>query len=217
MNSSYAQSVNAPVYAVGEKWEFMKKDLWTGKVIQRYTVKNIGIAGDYLRRSFETTNISANGDITKPQFTESTVRADMNENIMFHGEKSIKVWYKWPLEIGKKWSLQSKSEIAPTAANAVAQTMVSTWNAEVVQWENVDMPSGKVKALKIVYKLAWTLDSPTGGGDGVYTVWYSPEQKNVVQSIYETFTADGSPQLRTITQLVLTDGIVKTSTPAASN
>ncbi|TDK63536.1 hypothetical protein [Sapientia aquatica] len=203
LNLAHAQSVDAPTFVGGEKWEYQKRDLWTDKVSQRFTVKILGVSGDFVRRSFETTNISNNGEIMKPQSSEMTGRADLNETVIFHGEKMTKLWYQWPLQPGKKWSFQFRAELAPSAPNAAPQIMTTNINAEVKGWETVEIASGKVKAIKIEYKSNWTTDSPASTGDTVNTVWYCPELKTQVKNVFETFAADGSPQARTVTALVL--------------
>jgi hypothetical protein len=204
-STAQAQTAENPVYAGNEKWEYQTIDLWSNKLTSRITVKNLGISGNYLRRSFETINIASNGEITKPQFSEATVRADQNTTVMYRGEKMEKLWYKWPLESGKKWTFQVKTELPPTTTSALPQTMTMNTSVEVKGWEAVQVPSGKIKAIKLEYKSSWFTDSPTSGagGNSIGYSWYSPEIKSDVQNSYESFGADGSPQKRTLTQLVL--------------
>ena len=202
VSGAHAQSIAAPVAEEGNSWEFQTLDLWSGKTTSRMTRKTIGVAGEYARMLYETTDVGKAGEFIKPRVNEGTIRADLNSNIMYRGEKLERITYKWPLEPGKKWSYQIKEDL-PLAANATTpQVITNNTDAEVKGWEVIEVPAGKFKALKLVYKNAWSTENPVSKGISISTSWYCPEIKTVVQSTYESFGADGSPQTRTKDQLI---------------
>jgi hypothetical protein len=202
LHGANAQSVNAPTFSEGEKWEYQTTDLWSKKIISHLTVTNIGVSGDYLRRFFEQSNTGHNGEFVKPESWEATVRADLNGTGIYRGERFERIWYKWPVEPGMSWAFQTKAEAAPIPPSTAARIMTTSVNAEVKNWETVEVPAGKYKALKIVYKSSWVAENPSGTGSSVSTSWYSPEIKGSVQDMTETFSAEGMPQARTVRQLV---------------
>jgi len=197
-----AQSVEAPIPAQGDNWQFQTIDLWTSNLVSRTSKKTIGASGEYVRSFFETQSFGQNGEINKPNVSEGTTRADLNQVTMYHGEKQERTWYKWPLVPGKKWSYQLKEELPPTAITTQTRTLTTTVNTEVIGWETVEVPAGKFKAMKLIYKSSWVMDSPSITGTSTSILWYSPDAKSSVLSTYETFGADGSPQARTKTQLI---------------
>ncbi|MES2070171.1 MAG: hypothetical protein V4488_07480 [Pseudomonadota bacterium] len=202
LNSAYAQSVQAPVPAAGNSWSYKTSDMWSAKLISESTLKTVGVSGEYVRIFYETKSASKNGEFVMPQTSESTTRADLNSVIMYKGERQENPWYKWPLEAGKKWSFQIKQELPPTGSATIPQVMTQNIDAEVKGWETLELPAGKLKAIKIVYKSTWTAVNPASNGTSVSTTWYSPDVKRFVQYTSENFGPDGSPQARTLQQLV---------------
>lgn len=200
--AAQAQSVKAPLPVEGNNWEFKTIDMWSSKPISELTKNTIGVSGDYVRMYYEMRELARNGEFIKPQVTEATIRADMNETVMYHGDKMEKIWYKWPLEPGKKWESQVKVDYPASGNNTQVQVVTTTYKAEVMGWETVEVPAGKFKALKIVYKINWAIETPISNGSSTTMVWYSPETKCNVQNTFESFGADGSPQTRTRQQLV---------------
>ncbi|MFZ6816237.1 hypothetical protein ACO0K3_17330 [Undibacterium sp. Rencai35W] len=196
-----AQSVRAPAIVEGDTWEFRTINMWSSKPISQFSKKTIGISGEYARMFYETRTLGKGEEFVKPQVSEGTVRTDLNMTVMFKNDKMEQTWYKWPLEPGKKWEFQYKQEFPSATNSAQIQVSITNTKAEVIGWETVEVPAGKFKALKIVYKNSWTMDNPTSSGTTQNIVWYSPDTKSSVQTTFESFGADGSPQTRTNQQL----------------
>ena len=168
----------------------------------RVTRKTIGVAGEYERMLYETTDVGRAGEFIKPRVVEGTIRTDLNTNVMYRGEKLERTSYKWPLETGKKWSYQVKEDL-PLAANATTpQVFITNTDVEVKGWETVEVPAGKFKAIKLVYKTSWTTENPVSKGNSTNSTWYCPDVKTIVMSTYESFGIDGSPQTRTKEHLI---------------
>lgn len=188
--SAKADTINQPTFESGDIWEYKTTDLWSSRVTSQYTKKVIGTLNDYVRFEYVAAT-------NPPQTNEVTQRADLNTTVVFKGEKMEKTLYKWPLFPGKKWSFRYMDE-----SGSGASARVTTYNteAEVKDWETVDTPAGRIKAVKITYLTNW--NNSQVSGRSTYTTWYSPQVKGAVQSTFETFGADGTPGERTTTQLM---------------
>lgn len=85
-------------------------------------------------------------------------------------------WVQWPLEPGRTWKFE-----VPIAAG------IRTWEAHVTGWEEVEVPAGKFKAIRVVLDLIANPDPLLGWKT---TVWYSPEVKWFVKKTdYGTYEA----------------------------
>jgi hypothetical protein len=197
---AHAQSVQQPVFKEGDFWEYQMFDSWSNRMTSTFSKQVIGISGDFIRVSYDLREISKTGDISRPQQNEATLRADLNATSMSGGEKYEKLYYKWPLEPGKKWIAQFKGDLAPATANAAAQVIATTLNVEVKGWEKLTTPAGDFNTLKIIAKGNWvTSNSTQANGTGTFTAtrWYSPDARSDVQYTYEAFGADGAPLTKT--------------------
>jgi hypothetical protein len=202
LNTVNAQSVDAPVFTPGGHWDYQNYDLWSNRLTSRLATKVVGVSGDFVRMQYETTNVGDKGELMKPTVTEATIRSELNAYTMFRGERMEKVFYKWPLEPGKKWTYQYKNDLPPTGTATTPQTMTTNVNAEVVGWETIEVPAGKFKVLKIIYKANTITENPFSTAASTSMQWYSPDVKGEVQSSFEAIGADGMPQARTMRQLV---------------
>src|SRR5258706_6382134 len=142
-----AQSIGVPVPRDGDSWQFQTFNLWNSNLTSRVSRKTVGTSGEYVRTVFESQATGQNGEITKPEIAEATTRADLNQTVMYRGEKQERVWYKWPLAPGEKWAFQMKEELPPTVSATQSRTMTSTWQAEVFGPEILEVPAGKFKTI----------------------------------------------------------------------
>lgn len=196
-----AEVVDMPVVKEGESWEFQTYDAWSGRMTSTASKQVIGTMGEFVRVSYDSREISKTGDVGRPVQNDATLRADMNATVVVGGQKYEKIYYKWPLEVGKRWSSQFKTEV-PASSLSPASTTMTTMDSEVKEWETVTVPAGKFKTLKIVTKATWTVgNSVSPGGSFTITRWYSPETKSDVLYTYDSFGADGAPLTRNKQQL----------------
>jgi Caspase domain len=97
----------------------------------------------------------------------------------------------FPLDVGKAWSYTYEHDV-PNLGRAR-----SAFNARVVDWEQVTVQAGTFWALKI-QQLGWVTGLAPGpkGMERAYradlTLWYSPEAKYVVKSVYQTYAPFGT-------------------------
>ena len=129
---------------------------------------------------------------------EGEVRAegkDIQEVVGYHGEsgfwngtdtvristtldkkQSSTPFRSWPLYVGKKWKYESEWENNEGTKGKTSQ------DAEVVSFEEVNIPAGKFMAYKIEYK-GMVTNSRGFKGKMSDTWWYCPELKTYIRHV----------------------------------
>jgi len=134
--------------------------------------------------------------------------------------------FEFPLSIGKTWELEYTDD-HPTNKNHSSETRHLKYR--VVGWEDVEVPAGKFKALKIEADGVWTgqvaprvtaVSTTEAGAQGSTAVahsehvtaetvtgrlyqayWYAPEVKREVKSIEENYDTHGVRSARFTNEL----------------
>ena len=76
-------------------------------------------------------------------------------------------WLQWPLEPGQSWRFE----------RPIAQG-IQVWEAKVKGWEDVEVPAGKFRTIRIAIDL---IANPDPLVTWQVTMWYSPEVKSFVK------------------------------------
>ena len=76
-------------------------------------------------------------------------------------------WLQWPLEPGQSWRFE----------RPIAQG-IQIWETEVKGWEEVEVPAGKFRTIRVVISL---VRNPDTLYTTQVTMWYSPEVKSYVK------------------------------------
>jgi hypothetical protein len=171
------EKVDAPVWNVGDKWTFNREGPVevTGQDAQCYTVK---FSGGIFRRDasgialFERSNLNVKYRLEGNKRKKYT---DLRKKIL-----------NFPLALGKQWSDLIQYDSQATTFNIHAVEVSETFR--VLGWEEVEVPAGKFKAIKLEYKCEPKLRSGMGWithdvSKALY--WFSPEVKNFVKCQYE--------------------------------
>lgn len=125
---------------------------------------------------------------------EKGVRATMVDGIQrpleypFVGEPSSKPWRIWPLEVGKKWSI----DVNYVRPDGVTGNLKQ--DARVVAHEEVAVPAGKFMAFKIEQD-GYVRTSTGFNGRIVDTFWYAPEARADVKHIRRVATQNFTREL----------------------
>jgi len=82
--------------------------------------------------------------------------------------------FSFPMTVGKTWSHVNES-IDPRCGPSVSEL-----TAKVVGWEDVTVPAGKFRAMRVDSDGKWT--SRCGTGKLVFKYWYAPQVKWTVRS-----------------------------------
>jgi len=157
---------DAPVWNVGDYWKFQFSDKrwWVFEVVRiednLYIIEN-PFASEFMaydKNNFELKFlITKDGKRSKPGVTE--------------------LYFDFPLYVGKKWSKMV------TASPSQSPSLNISYSLEFncISHEDVTVPAGTFRALKIKYKQT-NMIGPT---NGVAYIWWSPIVKNPIKMVYE--------------------------------
>jgi hypothetical protein len=91
----------------------------------------------------------------------------------------------FPLAPGKTWAHSYKRR--PPNGQGIAEM---SHDAQVTGWEEISVPAGTFKALRIEHNGSWR-NGPNSGKEA-YVAWYAPQVKRVVKSTFQTWNAAGT-------------------------
>ncbi len=110
-------------------------------------------------------------------------------------------FFKFPLQVGDRYKASFEVALPQRGSHRFRREQT----VKVVGWEEVVVPAGKFRALRLEAEgSSQRLD--TGGrsrGRARNTFWYAPEAKRWVKSIFETHSSKGSPSDLWVEELVL--------------
>lgn len=197
-SNAFAQSpapVERPEFVVGDRWVFRQVDLYNNEELNKWEHKVSGLHDDNVLFAGVTL---ANKDAAKvgKSYKASASRSTLTfpDSLIVEG-KELK--FDFPLEVGKTWRYDYKIR-----RNDGKGFTTFSVNAEVDGWEEVQVPAGKFKALKVTHFIPYSTETTEGrrfSGQLLKTYWYSPEVKREVK--YE-FVDRGVAGNRTRTELV---------------
>ena len=189
-----AAPVEAPEFVIGDRWAFRYVDLYNNAELNKWELKVSGLHEDSVRFAGVTL---ANKDASKvgKSYKTSASRSTLTvPNSLLVEGKEVK--FDFPLEVGKTWKYDYK-----TRRNDGNGFTTFSVEAKVDGWEEVEVPAGKFKALKVTHASSYSTE--TGGqrynGQLLRTYWYSPQAKREVK--YE-FIDRGDAGDRARTELV---------------
>jgi hypothetical protein len=166
--AAHAQSVARPDWKVGDSWTVaVSVTAGVGASTRREearTVKEATEAGYTL----EFIAKAADGTVAAPEMNNFS--RDLNfvapSGGANGGPQEFK-WLQWPLEAGKSSQFES-----------MVQNAVATWKGKVVGWEDVVVPAGKFKALRLEFDRSGPFR-----GSASESVWFAPDAKAVIKRI----------------------------------
>jgi hypothetical protein len=159
------EKYDAPIWNVGDYWKFQYSDKrwWVYEVVRiednLYIIENPFVAWfeAYDKTSLELKFlITKDGKRSKPRVTD--------------------IYFDFPLYVGKKWN---KMVTAPPSQTSIDISYLLEYNC--ISQEDVTVPAGTFKALKIKYKQT----NMFGSTSGVAYIWWSPVAKVSVKMVYE--------------------------------
>jgi len=128
------------------------------------------------------------------------------------GEPSAKPWRVWPLEVGKRWPVDMNTVRADGATGTLKM------DAQVVAYEEVEVPAGRFKAFKIEYDGFVSIAGFHGRMTDIF--WYAPEARADVKQIRKVgntnFTRELVAYPRPGEQPVAAQGAPSPAAPVAS-
>jgi hypothetical protein len=168
---SAQEKIEAPVWNVGDKWVF--------------TQGNIEVVGadqnSYTLNFSKDTCVIENKRLEKMVFDKSS----LNKIYILKEEKREKFTMghrrilNFPLTLGMEWKDTFSTASLAGPGKGQIRDYVETF--KVLGWENVLVPAGNFKALKLEY-----YQESSSGRSGKAFYWYAPEAKYFVKCQYDT-------------------------------
>jgi hypothetical protein len=219
--SVYAQSVPSPALKVGDSWTYLTT-LESGQ--QGWTRKGEIITIERISSDSMLVAVQQEGSSQAP--VEQLVGLDWSRVRDIGGKQQVvNQPMNFPMTPGKKWHLEF------TVPNVSAQHSSETLRDDyvVTGWEDIQLPMGSFKALKIECDGTWTAvlapsvstdthaqlsangatnvmqsnvtHTGTVGGRSYKAYWYVPELKRFVKSVEESYDTKGVRVKRTTMEL----------------
>ena len=188
--------VEKPSLNVGDRWTYKITDMQKGAESSTFEARVTAVAGDTVRLQ-RTTLTSPDPKAVDQTATDSVDIATWTPaNPRIVDGKFVMIAF--PIDAGKSWEYEYKIR----AANGFETTHER--KAKVEGWEEVRVPAGSFKALKIVHDGRWTRIEVDRKYSGVLTdtIWYSPEVKRFVKREYQDRTGGGRTWDHTMFELV---------------
>lgn len=181
-----AQLAERPKYNVGDTWEWVTIDSLTKNETSRQKLTVVQV-GDDIRLS-----AVSGGPTTRIWSIDGMLLQDATT-----GSKTT---YKtpprpWPLEVGKKWDIQSEW------VNSSGQSGRTQQSASVVAFEEISTAAGKFAAFKIEVKGYYTNFTLGRGGRQDQVMWYSPKIGVSVRQTYDDGFTRSITEIESTTRL----------------
>jgi len=154
----YAQAAARPDWKVGDTWTVGITTSGFGGAGRRDEVR---VVKEVAETGYQVENTKKEGGATSVE----TLNLSRDLNLIAASQEFK--WLQWPLEPGRAIQFEV------TGTNQVV-----TWKGKVVGWEEVEVPAGKFKALRVEFDRSGQLQ-----GSASESVWYAPEAKAVVKRV----------------------------------
>lgn len=181
----FAQSVtNSPVFAIGDRWVMRTIDAVMNQEVEVYETRVTAISGDNLELERIVRSSAGKRKVRKAEkrVADAATWTFASANV-FEGKLVV---FDFPLSLGKTWEYQFV-----TLGRKPEGVRVTIKRKVVVEgWEEVRVPAGKFKALKVVHTGVWT--QVNANGTQTETLWYVPESKWWVRRDFHERTASGA-------------------------
>ncbi len=179
-----SREVGKPALEAGESWTYRRINLWKNEEEERFRQDMLGGVGDHLTVLWTIASSADNrrrGSVTYEYLDGAT--------LAFFDPKAEgrHVPLLFPLYPGKRWQFKYKYNPA-IGSLRIEQTAV------VEGWEDVRVPAGTFRTLKISHRGRYSATDYgySWSGEIHETYWYAPEAKRVVQMEYRDTSGSGS-------------------------
>ena len=158
--------VQLPDVKVGDTWTYVDLDRYTKEVKGEWTFDVVGVEDSSIKVEFRM-----NG-----KNSARTYGRDWSDSGNFQQ-------LGFPMEVGKKW----KSRIS---YNSDCGRTTDDLEAEIKGWEDIEVPAGKFRALRIEHNGFYTGTRCEGGQKNRW-YWYVPSLKRFVRVEARSYTSRG--------------------------
>lgn len=170
--SVYGQSgstLEKPTHTIGDTWTYRTLDWDQEKRRNKFVV--LAVKGEVFQ--LESTPVQAAGSAnsgTPAKFNATLDKWDFFGARITSGARAN---IRFPLSLGDTWKYEY------SIARSGGGNMVLQYEVSADSWEDVTVPAGTFRALKIIHNGRYTMD---GGSSTVReTFWYAPNVKNYIK------------------------------------
>lgn len=185
--------VNKPDIKVGDRWMYRVVNMYNNEATSEFEQIITEVNGDEIKLDQKTFSSNA-GDNVGSVARRKADRATWTfpDSRIFEGSF---VFLAFPLEVGKTWKNEYQRRRNDSGTTAFSSPV------KVEGWEEVEVPSGKFKALKVAHSGFYSTKILSGAWNGrsAQTVWYSPEVKKFVKLEFDDSDKGGN---KTRTELI---------------
>lgn len=195
ISPALAQSapLNKPDIKVGDRWMYRVVNMYNNEVTSKFEQKITDVNGDEIKLDQKTFSSNAEDNVGRVAERKAD-RATWTfpDSRIFEGSF---VFLAFPLEVGKTWKNEYQRRRNDSGTTAFSSPV------KVEGWEEVEVPAGKFKALKVAHSGFYSTQTVSGAwkGSTAQTVWYSPEVKKFVKLEFDDSNKGGD---KTRTELI---------------
>jgi len=171
--------VSKPDIKVGDRWTYRSVNNWTNKEEFRYESVVTFLKPDVILGV--QTNLLDKSEIDF-HYTSELNTLSSRSGVY----KPAEIFFKFPMQVGDIY--ETNYELVARKGSEARTKRDGT--AKVAGWEQVKVPAGEFRALKIEINGTYQRLDARGGGWYKMTIWYAPEVKSWVKTSWE----DGYPQ-----------------------
>ena len=161
--------VPRPEVKVGDRWSYQRVDYDSGRVFGRYTMEVVFAERGVIHVVTTRAKKLEEGD--------NTFTADWNavstDGRVFNPHTGL---LRFPLRVGDGYRTQFETGILKKGGRSSNDRQV-----KVVGWEDVEVPAGKFRALKIVAEGSFQRLDTVSSGTSRNVIWYVPEVRRWVK------------------------------------
>ncbi len=181
--------VARPEIKIGDSWTYQTKDLWTNTVTSSFEV----------RVTFSNPTVIHVINTTKQSERDATYTAEWNAVVQAGGTVCVphRSLLKFPVRTGS--SHRAKYRLQNSKTNLGSNYDMTV---KVLGWEDVEVPAGKFRALKIEANGNYQRYDIARGGGARYVIWYAPQVKRWIKWRSEETDWARQPYIRREEELV---------------
>jgi len=174
-----AAQVPRPDVKVGDSWTYRRMDYDANQPRGIYTMRVVFAERGVIQV------VSLYGK--KEREVDTTYTADWNAvNTLGRVFNPHTGWFKFPLQVGDTYKASYEIIRTNKQVHGRNERLV-----KVVGWEELQVPAGKFRALKIVSEGRYTRTDVSGSGTSRNVIWYVPEVKRWVKITLESRPTTG--------------------------
>jgi len=182
--------VTKPEVKPGDRWTYRRVDLWNNAETTRYEMEVTFVGKDVI----QAVNRRGSQEIDVSYTSEWNVVNDLDGGVWNPHSGML----KFPLQPGASYA--AEAEITRPRQGAFRSKMEIP--LKVVGWEEIVVPAGKFRALKIDGPGSYQRQDVSGAGQIHFVFWYVPEVKRWAKVTIESTDFRGQPFNRTAEELV---------------